>query len=130
MAEESKKHIGRIFHVDDNKLILEDVAENLADDDIYKVVLTARSVREALSYIPARLKELDVNFALLDGELPDGSGAEVAEAIRKSELGIIVASLSGKLRLPTWGDINIDKTDGPEGYLTALDETLRPNNQS
>lgn len=80
----------RVFLVDDHEVVRRGVRDLLDADDDITVVGEADSVATALERI--RLVEVDV--AVLDVRLPDGSGVEVCREIRSSMPGIAVLMLT------------------------------------
>ncbi len=80
----------RVFLVDDHEVVRRGVRDLLEVDGSITVVGEADSVATALERIP--LVEVDV--ALLDVRLPDGSGVEVCREIRSSMPGIAVLMLT------------------------------------
>lgn len=80
----------RVFLVDDHEVVRRGVRDLLEVDGSITVVGEADSVATALERLP--LVEVDV--ALLDVRLPDGSGVEVCREIRSSMPGIAVLMLT------------------------------------
>lgn len=119
MAEALK---ARIFQVDDNIEGLKIMRKLLGSHD-HDVVLIATTVAQALSYIPDILIEKKVNLALVDGNLPDGSGDQVAQAIRDSGLPISIIALSA--RQQKFGDQNLNKGEGLRPILQAINSLLK-----
>jgi two-component system response regulator DevR len=70
----------RIFLVDDHPVVLDGISELLASVEQFEVVGTATSVAQALARIPAAAPDV----AVLDVNLPDGSGIDVCREIRST----------------------------------------------
>ncbi len=96
----------RIFHVEDGVAYARELHERLADAG-HVVVLHVATVAEALTLIPDRLVAESVNLAILDRDLPDGSGALVATALRDSTIDVPIIANSGYET--TFGDYNVTK---------------------
>ena len=96
----------RIFHVEDGLRYAEELRSRLALQG-HEVVLHAATVSEALALVPDALVKRRVNVAILDRDLPDGSGAHVAAAIRASGLPVPIIANSGYET--TFGDYNVVK---------------------
>ena len=125
MAE--KEPHARVFHVEDDERIRRIVSGQMQANG-HEVVLSAGTVREAKSYIPDELIARAVNMAIIDGSLPDGSGETVANAIRIADLPMPIISFSGGRLL--WGNINLDKANGPKPLLEAVSRTISKRNAS
>jgi len=80
----------RVFLVDDHEVVRRGVRDLLDADDDITVVGEADSVVTALE----RIRLVDVDVAVLDVRLPDGSGVEVCREIRSSMPGIAVLMLT------------------------------------
>jgi DNA-binding NarL/FixJ family response regulator len=70
----------RVFLLDDHEVVRRGVRELLEVEDDIEVVGDASTVAEALTRVP--LVEVDV--AILDVQLPDGSGVEVCRELRSA----------------------------------------------
>jgi len=70
----------RVFLVDDHEIVRRGIAELFSDEADLEVVGEAASVREALTRIPA----CEVDVAVLDVRLPDGSGVELCRDLRSA----------------------------------------------
>lgn len=68
----------RIFLVDDEIEILE-MVKNILEEDGYKDIVTASTVKEALT----KFETTKPHIAILDIMLPDGEGYEICDYIRK-----------------------------------------------
>ncbi len=123
----STESVCRIFHVDDDKIIRDAIA-NIAIAVLGgRVVLSASDVDTALSYIPDKLRELKVDVAIIDGRLlkknTERSGEEIAEAIRASDYPIPVIAFSADRQ--TWGDFNVEKGHRPTEDLQEAFDHIR-----
>ena len=112
MSEQSK---GLIIHVEDEMSIRHQMTEIIAKPG-YKMLLSLGTVGEALRYIPDQLLELGVGLAILDNDLPDGTGLEVATKIRETISGLSIVSYTS--RDITWGDFN---NDGLSDFFATAD---------
>ena len=112
----------RIFQVDDDPDYLKSMGDLFQVYDL-DIVLTAGTVAQALSYIPTELIKRKVNLALIDGNLPDGTGDLIAAAIRKSRLPIGIIALSANKQ--GFGDVNINKAGGPMPVIAAIENLTR-----
>lgn len=113
---------GRIFHADDTNVVLDSFAR-FAPFELGQVVLQARTIDEALGYIPDSLRNLGVNIALIDDNFNDRerrTGVVIAEAIRASGLAVAIISLSSNAQ--TWGDLNCRKTDSATQTANSIKE--------
>lgn len=108
----------RIFQVDDDPDYLKSMKSLFEAYDL-SIVLAAGTVAQALSYIPKELIKVKVNIALIDGDLPNGTGDLVAAAIRKSRLPIGIIALSANKQ--RFGDVNLGKADGPLPVIAAIE---------
>jgi DNA-binding NarL/FixJ family response regulator len=79
----------RVLVVDDHPIWREAVAQDLAQDDV-EVVATAGTVAEALR----RAAATPPDVAVVDVNLPDGSGADVARALTQADPPARVLMLS------------------------------------
>jgi len=70
----------RIFVVDDHPVVLDGICELLSSVPDFEVVGQASTVAQALARIPAVAPDV----ALLDVQLPDGTGIDVCREIRSS----------------------------------------------
>jgi DNA-binding NarL/FixJ family response regulator len=68
----------RVFLVDDHQIVRRGIADFMSDEPDLEVVGEAASMDEALARIPAA----DVDVAVLDVRLPDGSGVELCRELR------------------------------------------------
>ena len=68
----------RVFLVDDHQIVRRGIADFMSDEPDLEVVGEAASVDEALARIPAA----EVDVAVLDVRLPDGSGVELCRELR------------------------------------------------
>ena len=82
------RRINRILIVEDEPLVAFDTEYALAQEG-FKIVATVDRVADAIRIVG----EQDVDLALLDVELPDGSGVEIARAA--ATRGVIVIFATG-----------------------------------
>lgn len=97
---------GRIFHLEDGHAYARELHGRLRELG-HDVVIHVHTVAEAMALVPDELAKQSINLAILDRDLPDGSGALVAKAIRASALGFPIIANSGYET--DWGDYNITK---------------------
>ena len=100
----------RVFLVEDSGSDLVN-ARFLIEHGGHEVIVEARSLSEALSLVP-RLQEMEINVAVLDGNLSEGKsdgeeGKTVAEEIRALDAGIKIVCFSGNEY--DWGDAFVGK---------------------
>lgn len=107
---------GRIFHLEDGIDYARELHEKLSELG-HRVVFHALTVAEALALIPHALVEHGVSLAILDRDLPDGSGIHVAEAIRSAGLTIPIIANSGYET--DFGDYNVTKLQSAELLRTV-----------
>ncbi len=74
----------RVFVVDDHELVRRGIDEALAAEPDIELVGQAGSVEEALRRVPATRPDI----VLLDLSLPDGSGVDVCETLRREAPGV------------------------------------------
>ena len=70
----------RVFLLDDHEVVRRGVAELLAAEDDIEIVGEAATVEQAIGRIPATAPDV----AILDVQLPDGSGVEVCREVRSA----------------------------------------------
>jgi CheY-like chemotaxis protein len=80
----------RLLVVDDNPELL-DSMKDILEDAGYSLI-TAVSVQSAIELIPAEPFDL----ALIDLQLPDGSGIQIAEAIKSKKPAIRIILITGQ----------------------------------
>lgn len=109
----------RVLVVDDHPIWREAVARDLHDDDL-EVVATAGTVAEALRRATATRPDV----AVVDLNLPDGTGADVARALTQADPPARVLMLSASGEPP---EVLAAVEAGASGYLlkTASAEELR-----
>jgi DNA-binding NarL/FixJ family response regulator len=109
----------RVLVVDDHPIWREAVAQDLAQDDV-EVVATAGTVAEALR----RAKATRPDVAVVDLNLPDGTGADVARALTQADppARVLMLSATGEPE-----EVLAAVEAGASGYLlkTASAEELR-----
>jgi DNA-binding NarL/FixJ family response regulator len=109
----------RVLVVDDHPIWREAVAQDLAQDDV-EVVATAGTVAEALR----RAKATRPDVAVVDLNLPDGTGADVARALTQGDppARVLMLSATGEP-----AEVLAAVEAGASGYLlkTASAEDLR-----
>jgi DNA-binding NarL/FixJ family response regulator len=109
----------RVIVVDDHPIWREAVAQDLAQDDV-EVVATAGTVAEALR----RAKATRPDVAVVDLNLPDGTGADVARALTQADppARVLMLSATGEPE-----EVLAAVEAGASGYLlkTASAEELR-----
>jgi DNA-binding NarL/FixJ family response regulator len=79
-----------VLIVQGNRLMMEGLAVLLGEEPDLEVVGTAGSVKEAIEEVQA----LSPRVVLMDGELPDGDGAEAARRIRQEHPDMAVLFLT------------------------------------
>jgi two-component system, NarL family, response regulator DevR len=79
MSQEPERDI-RVFLLDDHAVVLEGLSDLLSAQPGIEVVGSATSATQALARIPASAPDV----AVLDVQLPDGSGIDVCREIRSS----------------------------------------------
>ncbi len=79
-----------IYLVEDHDLVRNGIARIIREDAGFKVAGTASTYQEALRHIPI----LQPNLALLDIDLPDGNGMELAEVLKRECPEVAFAFLS------------------------------------
>lgn len=80
----------RVFLLDDHEVVRRGLCELLERDGDIKVVGEAADVAEAVRRFPAARPDV----AVLDAQLPDGSGVEVCRRIKEADPGIAVVILT------------------------------------
>jgi DNA-binding NarL/FixJ family response regulator len=109
----------RVLVVDDHPIWREAVAQDLAQDEL-EVVATAGTVAEAIR----RAKATRPDVAVVDLNLPDGSGADVARALTQADppARVLMLSATGEPE-----EVLAAVEAGASGYLlkTASAEELR-----
>jgi DNA-binding NarL/FixJ family response regulator len=114
----------RVLVVDDSEVFQNVLAAVVAATPGFDVVGRASSGREALSLIPV----LDVEFVLLDLQLPDRDGIETALRIRRHYPDVVVLLLTA-LRQASLGDPSLtveDKRDLSAEWLAGFWQRHRP----
>ena len=101
----------RVLVVDDERLFAELMRVALSRSGDIEVVGIARSVAEAVASAP----ELRPTVVLSDYHLPDGTGADVARALRRSDQEISVLVLTGDPSEAVLADV---ARSGAVGHLT------------
>ncbi len=76
--------IVRVFLIDDHEVVRRGVAEVLEDDPHLVVAGEAASVAEALARVPA----VRPDVVVMDMRLPDGSGADLCQSLRRRLPGL------------------------------------------
>jgi DNA-binding response OmpR family regulator len=95
--------VGNVWHVEDSGSWQRIVCRTLAEDG--HSVTTTPNATAARGMIPDGIAGIDVS--ILDGDLGDGTGAELAGLIRQSGLPIAIIGLSaGKT---PWADTSLTK---------------------
>ena len=110
----------RVLVVDDERLFAELMRVALSSADDIEVVDVVHDVATAL----ARTAELGPAVVLSDFHLPDGTGADVARALRRSTPEVSVLVLTGDPSAATLADV---ARSGAVGHLTkarGLDEVV------
>jgi len=111
----------KIYCVDDHPTVIKDIRELI----LGAVVLTAGSVGEAKRQIPDQVVASGANLAIIDGQLPDGSGADVVKLMTKAGLHLPVIAYSALSRNNiNFGDIYVDKGASPQLLIDAVDQIL------
>lgn len=96
----------RVWHVDDNRDFQWTIARILNEGGY--LVTTTGTAKEARAMIPDRVRDFKV--AILDSNLGDGSGEQIAKLLREKEIPIgIIGLATGKT---PWADISFNKLDG------------------
>ena len=98
----------RIFYAEDDDSIREPTAELFRYAGL-EVVLCASSVAQALSYIPDQMLDVDPQVAVLDRNMPDGTGEEIATALAESGILIPIIAYSNSYNWLGWADTNVMK---------------------
>ena len=98
----------RVLVIDDHPVVLEGMTSALARQADIEVVGGATSLAEALTF----LGEHEVDVALVDIRLPDGSGFELLRSIDHSRLACVVIS---SFDTPQYADTALQL--GAAGYL-------------
>ncbi|MFB9660175.1 response regulator [Glycomyces mayteni] len=80
----------RVFLLDDHEVVRRGLCELLERDGDIEVVGEASDVAEAMRRLPAARPHV----AVLDAQLPDGSGVEVCRAIKAADPGVAVVILT------------------------------------
>jgi CheY-like chemotaxis protein len=112
----------RVLCVDDSELVLSMVATILRNKG-YEVLSCSNSVQAASI---AKSEELDL--AILDYEMPLMNGAELATFCKAANPDIKVILFSGSLNTsshePAFADLFVQKSDGVEALLDAIEALL------
>jgi len=108
----------KVFLIEDDKTLV-GVERRFIQAEGHEVVLIASSCQEALDKI-SQAKDLDVNVAVIDGNLGTGpnDGPQVAQALKEAIAGIKIISFSGDI--VDWGDFNPRKPR----EIVSLGETV------
>jgi DNA-binding NarL/FixJ family response regulator len=80
----------RLLLADDHALVLDGLTAMLSQEPVFEIVAVARDGREAVQ----KLKEISVDIALLDIDMPHLSGLEAARYIYANITGVRVVLLS------------------------------------
>jgi DNA-binding NarL/FixJ family response regulator len=110
----------RVLLVDDERLFAELMRVALSRADDIEVIGVAHSVAEAVATAPG----LHPAVVLTDYHLPDGTGADVARALRRSDADVSVLVLTGDPSESVLADV---ARSGAVGHLTKardLDEVV------
>ena len=110
MSDETKH---RVWHVE-NLESWQGIVQRALTKNGY-LVTTTGTATEAKKMVPALIQDIEV--AILDGNLEDGNGEDVAALSRNSKLSIGIIGLSDNLT--TWADVSLDKTDFERDQLLA-----------
>jgi DNA-binding NtrC family response regulator len=97
-----------IWHVEDSASWRTAVLDTL--EDAGHQVLSTASATEARGMVPDGIQ--GIHISILDGDLGDGKGGEIAKLIRDSKLAIGIIGLSGGST--PWADVSLDKLDFDE----------------
>jgi len=96
---------GNVWHVENSNNWANIISRILLGDG--HTVITTRSATEAKKMIPKQIKRFDVS--ILDEDLGDGKGEQIATLLRKSGYQIGVIGLSK--RATPWADVSLNKGD-------------------
>lgn len=124
MSEVNK---ARIFQLEDEPDTVRQVNLLISSGKLGEVILLAHTVQEALNLVPKVLLEKEINIALLDNKLPDGSGESVATAIRNSQLPIAIISFSSVKQ--KWAYLNVAKYELVSELPQAIRSGLKMNSK-
>lgn len=97
------KEGANIWHVEDAEP-WRSIVSMILEGAGHQVISTA-SAKEARSMVPAGIQ--GINVSILDGDLGDGSGAEIAKLNRESKLATGIIGLSGGST--PWADVSLNK---------------------
>ena len=118
----------RVLLVDDHPVVRGGIRGLIETDDLIKVVGEAGSGREALDMVA----ELQPDVVLLDMEMPDLSGVEVARRLQESRSGVRVLALSAyddpqyiRGLLSSGAAGYLTKDEAPEFILEAINGVWR-----
>lgn len=115
-------HRQRVLCVDDNPFSLF-VSTVVFRNQGYQVLACSDSLQAASI---SQSEELDL--AVLDYEMPDMNGAELAAFCKAVNPDIKVIVFSGSMRIPSrelaFADLFVQKPDGVEGLLEAMEAVL------
>ncbi len=85
-----------ILHVEDDPDWQEIVCEFVQFKD-HIVAIQVNTVAQALATIPNALHSRAINIVILDSDLPDGSGEQVAKTLRKHHVPVVVIALADRV---------------------------------
>jgi DNA-binding NarL/FixJ family response regulator len=123
MSDKSQSTPVRLFVVDDHPLFTSLLSEIVADDQDLKIVGTAQSAKAAID----ALRETESDIVVLDLMLPDMSGIEVIEVLRRENLAnkIVVCSGVGtqeaiEMAYSLGAHAFIEKTSNVQEFISTL----------
>lgn len=125
MAEDSSNDMPTILVLEDDAEILDEISESLSDDGFH--TLGVRSIAEAWE----TTERHRIDLFLVDLNLPDGNGLNLAKAIReKSDVGIIIVTgkteeIDRVVGLEIGADDYISKPFSPRELLARVRAVLR-----